>query len=206
MSLARHESARHRNDFDRQGKAAQRGHQFGGIYDTHEGSGARGDDLLAGQGSAAAFDELTGRVGLIRAIDIDGQLSDFIEVHHLDTGRLQTSGGPVGTGNHRLEVAPVGGDEVNEGFDGAAGADTYHRMPFKPRKGGLRGAPLVFRCIRHGSLAAIHHQGRRGGWLPNSRASCQRDEGSRINTEREQKQKEQHGDASARAMGPSKAA
>jgi hypothetical protein len=33
---------------------------------------ADGDDLLAGQGTAAALDELAGRVGLIRAIDIEG--------------------------------------------------------------------------------------------------------------------------------------
>jgi hypothetical protein len=70
--LSDYQSARHGNDFDRQRVGAQGEDQFRGIDDADEDPGACRDDLLAGQGTAAALDELAGRVGLIRAIDMEG--------------------------------------------------------------------------------------------------------------------------------------
>jgi len=84
-------------------------------------------------------------VGLVRAVDIDRQPPDIVEVQDRDSGGLQAPGALVGAGDHAFEVAPVGGDEVYEVVHRAAGADAHDLVSFQPGKGGPCGATLVFR-------------------------------------------------------------
>src|SRR5580658_4647328 len=74
------EAARHRDHLDGEREPAEGADELAVIDDAHEAPGGRGDDLLARQGAAAAFDQVALGGGLIGAVDVQVEPGELIEV------------------------------------------------------------------------------------------------------------------------------
>ena len=112
--------ASHRHHFDRQRKSAQRVDEFARIRDTDEHVRYRRDDFLARQRTAAAFDHRAA-FDLVRAVHINRQRIDFVQIEHLDAVRLQARGGGGKRTRHRAAIARlVGSQRVDEAVRGGA--------------------------------------------------------------------------------------
>src|SRR6185312_11135466 len=90
------QGACHRDYLYRQRKSTQRGDELALVDDADETAGRSGDDLLARERTAAAFDEVMRTRGFIGSVDIERQIGDVIEVEHGDAGRLQERCAGVG--------------------------------------------------------------------------------------------------------------
>ena len=66
--------------------------------------GGRGDDLLAGERSAAALDQHAVLVGLVGAVDVEGEIAFRVEIEYRDPRRLQRERGPLGTRDRALKL------------------------------------------------------------------------------------------------------
>src|SRR5262245_60374916 len=71
---------RHRDDFDGQRESSQGIYKLRIIDDADEFFGSGGDDLLASQCCAAAFDEMAIAGSFIRAIDIEIEIAARVEI------------------------------------------------------------------------------------------------------------------------------
>src|SRR5690606_13933915 len=101
--LARHVAAGHGDDLHRQREGAEHRHQLAGVGDADEGLGYRRDDLLAGQGSAAALDQVEVLVALVGAVDVELQAIHRVQVIHRNAVATQPRGGGLGTGYGAVE-------------------------------------------------------------------------------------------------------
>ena len=120
--LARHGAARHRNDLNRQREFTQNIDLLGGIGDADKFIRYRGDDLLTGQRRAAAFDHLHVAVDLIRAVNVDPQAIDAVEIEDGDPEAFQLLGGGIGAGNRPFDLPLHGAQRVNKMGRRRAGA------------------------------------------------------------------------------------
>ena len=132
--LARHMTARHRNDFHRQREGAQHRYQLAGVGDADEGLGHGGDDLLAGQCGAAALDQVQAFVALVGAVDVELQLGGAVEVVDRYAMALQACCGGFGAGDGAIEVHLVLGQCVDEEVGGGAGADANDALAVEARE------------------------------------------------------------------------
>src|SRR5438874_5433497 len=80
---------RHGNHLHGQRKGAQHAHELRLIDDADERLRHRGDDLLAGQRSAAALDHRAVRCHLVDAVDVDRQLVGCGQFDHRDAEALE---------------------------------------------------------------------------------------------------------------------
>ncbi len=117
-------AAGHRDDFHRQWEFAQHRHQFAGVGDADEGLGHGRDDLLAGQGRAAALDQVQVLIAFIGAVDVELQVADGVQFIDGNPVALEARGGGFGAGDRAIECALVLGQCVDEAVGGGAGADT----------------------------------------------------------------------------------
>ena len=120
--LASHVAACHRNHFHGQRETAQYRNELAGIGDTDEGARHSGDDLLAGQGRAAALDQVQVGIALVGAVHIELQLAHTVELVHRNPMVLQTLGGRFRTGHGAVERAFVTRQRIDEEVGGRAGA------------------------------------------------------------------------------------
>ena len=121
--LAGDVAAGHRDHFHRQREFAQHRHQFAGVGDADEGLGHGRDDLLAGQGGAAALDQVQVRVTLVGAVDVELEVADGVQLIHRNAVALEARGSGFGTGDRAIERALVLGQRIDEAVGGGAGAD-----------------------------------------------------------------------------------
>ena len=126
--FAGHVTAGHGNHFDRQGEGAEGGYPFALIGDTDEFLRHRRDDLLPGQRSAAAFDELQRLVALVRAVDVELEAVHGIEVIHRDALPAQTLGAGRGAGHGAVEAVGQLRQAVDKEVRRGTGANTQHRI------------------------------------------------------------------------------
>jgi hypothetical protein len=124
------------------------------VRDHHEPNRSGGDDLLAGVGAAAAFDQPAVGRDLVSAVDRDVQGLDVPEV--LD-GDPELAGGLLGGGRagDAAEVLELSlGERRQQVGDRRAGAEA-HLHPALDQEGGLlRGDALLglwIRFLAHGS-------------------------------------------------------
>ena len=73
------ELLRHWQDFDWQREPAEHTDELGVVDDTDEASSRAGEDLLASQCAASAFDELQVLVAFIGAVDVDVQVTGLVQ-------------------------------------------------------------------------------------------------------------------------------
>ncbi|VXC96004.1 conserved hypothetical protein [Pseudomonas sp. 8Z] len=151
-------AARHGNHFHRQREFAQHRHQLAGVGDADEGLGHGGDDLLAGQRGAAAFDQVQVFVALVGAVDVKLQVADGVEVVHRDAMALQACGGGFGTGHGAVELHLVLSQCVDEEVGGRAGADTDDALAVEARENVVDGG------LGHSlfQLILVHREGMPG--------------------------------------------
>src|SRR5471032_1966491 len=122
--LAGHVAAGHRDHFHRQREGAEYRHQFAGVGDADEGLGHGRNDLLAGQGCAAALDQVQVCIAFISAVDVELQVADGVQLVHRNTVALEPCSGGFGTGDGAVERALVQGQRIDKAVGGGAGADT----------------------------------------------------------------------------------
>jgi len=80
-------------------------------------------DLLAGEGPAAALDELPGGGRLVGAVDVQGDSTLLVQIHHLESRGAQPGAGRL-RARYRAAHAPgLCREGVDEEVHGAAGAD-----------------------------------------------------------------------------------
>jgi len=121
--LARHMAAGHGNDFHRQRESAQHRHQLAAIGDADERLGHGRDDLLAGQGRAAALDQVQVFIALVGAVDVELQVADGVQFINRNAMALEARSGGFGAGNGAVEGTLVLGQGIDEAVGGRTGAD-----------------------------------------------------------------------------------
>ena len=113
----------HGDHLHRQREAAQLGDLLGGVADADEFLCHRGDDFLAGLGSAATLDHGEGGVDFVSTVDIHRQ---FFHVVHVEQGNAvsgQASCGDFRGGDGTGDAVFHGGQPVDEEIGCGAGAD-----------------------------------------------------------------------------------
>ncbi len=94
--FAGNRAARHWDHFNRQWEVAEDINLLGGIRNTDKLVCHGGDDFLARQCRTAALDHLHMAVDLIRAVDINPQAVNFVQIEHGDTQAFQFFRGCIG--------------------------------------------------------------------------------------------------------------
>ncbi len=120
--LAGHVFAGHGDHFHRQREGAEHVDRLGVVDDADELVGHGGDDLLAGEGCAAALDHVAGAVDFVGTVHVDGEGVDLVEVIHCDAEALEAFGGGHGAGYRPLDLVLHGRQCIDEVVDGRAGA------------------------------------------------------------------------------------
>src|SRR5690606_24719295 len=116
-------AAGHGDDLHRQRELAEGGDQLAFIRNADEGAGDGGDDLLPGQGSAAALDQFQVPVGLVGTVHVVVQVGDIVQVIDRNPVLLEALGGGFGAGHGAIEKTLVAGQGVDETVGGRAGPD-----------------------------------------------------------------------------------
>jgi hypothetical protein len=104
------------------------------VGDADEGLGHGRDDLLAGQGCAAALDQVQVFVALVGAVDVELQVADGVQFIHRNAVALEARGSGFGAGNRAIERALVLGQGIDEAVGGGAGADPDDALVVEFRK------------------------------------------------------------------------
>ena len=121
-------AAGHGDDFHRQREGAEHRHQLALVGDADEGLGHGGNDLLAGQGGAAALDQVQVFIAFIGAVDVELQVAGAVQVVHRDAMGLEARGGGVGAGHGAVEIHLVLGQGIDKEVGGGAGANADHAL------------------------------------------------------------------------------
>ena len=150
--LPHDQGARHGDHLDRQREAPERRHQLGVVDDAQEAPRRRGDDLLAGERTAAALHEVARGGRLVCAIDVEVEPVELVQVGDGDAGGAQPRAAGFGAGHRGAHAPGIGGECLDEQIDGRAGADADDRIVCCQLQGGERGAPLLCIRIPHGVL------------------------------------------------------
>src|SRR5437879_9433348 len=103
--LPAYQSARHGDDLDGEGKAPERRDHLRVVEDAHEALRGRGEDLLAGEGAAAALDELPGGGRLVGAVDVQADSTRLVQIRHLESRGAQPGAGRL-RARYRAAHAP----------------------------------------------------------------------------------------------------
>ena len=152
--LARDVRARHRDDLDRQRKPAEHVHELGVVGDADEFLRRCGDDLLARQRAAAAFNKVQVLGGFVRAVHVQRQAAGAVQFEHRDAVFFQALGAGDRRRHHAIELALDFDEGVDEAVGGRAGADADHPAGLDVRERGLGHGLLLF--IRsHTCLATL---------------------------------------------------
>ena len=102
--LTGNRATRHWDHFDRQWEITQNVDLLGGIRDADELVRNGGDDLLARQRRAAAFDHLHVAVDFIRTINVNPQTIHFVEIENGNAEAFQLFRGSIRAGNRALDL------------------------------------------------------------------------------------------------------
>src|SRR5467141_2117195 len=124
--LARHIGTRHWNHLDRQRKFSKHRHELRLVRDADELFRHRGDDFLPRERAAPALDHCEMLGDLVRAVDVDRQLVDAVEIQDANAVTLQPLGGSLRTRHCASDAILHLGQLVDEEIGGGSGADADH--------------------------------------------------------------------------------
>ena len=143
--LPAHERARHRYDLDRQWESAESADELRVVHDADEVPRGAGENLLAGQGAAAALDEMAMFGRLVEVIEANGQV---VVIGDFDADFAQFFGRPLGARDHGVEPLRMRRERFDEVLDRASGAYTERISVLDVLECGKGGA-LLFRALSH---------------------------------------------------------